>query len=106
MREAEACRESSAIGALLRREGLYASHLVTWRRQVKLGELKGLEPRARGRKAKKIDPLAKECDRLRREVARLKADLEEAHVILDFQKKVAGMLGVRLNRPSNDDAES
>ena len=105
LREADAC-EPGGIGALLRREGLYSSHLVTWRHQRDLGALKGLTPRRRGRKAKKVDPVAEECERLRRENARLAAELEQAHVIIDVQKKVAGMLGVRPSRPANDDTGS
>ena len=102
VREAEKCRGANAIGELLRREGLYSSHLVNWRKLVEQGQLAGLT-RKRGRKSKKADPSAKEMEKLRRENERLKADLEEARILLDFQKKVAGMLGVRLNRPPNAD---
>ena len=103
VREAERCRSDSAIGALLRREGLYSSHLVNWRKLAEQGQLEGLAARKRGRKGKKAGPSAKELEKLRRENDRLKADLAEARVLLDFQKKVAGMLGVRLNRPPNAD---
>jgi transposase len=106
VREAERCRSDSAIGALLRREGLYSSHLVNWRKLAEQGQLEGLAARKRGRKGKKSDPAAKELEKLRRENQKLKADLEEVRVLLDFQKKVAGMLGVRLNRPPTADDAS
>ena len=102
MREAEKCRGANAIGELLRREGLYSSHLVNWRKLAEQGQLAGLT-RKRGRKGKKADPVVKENEKLKRENERLKKDLEEVRVLLDFQKKVAGMLGVRLNRPPNAD---
>ena len=60
LREAEACRGSGEIGALLRREGLYSSYLTTWRRQQELGELEGLSPQKRGPKP---DPQAMELCR-------------------------------------------
>ncbi len=44
LREADACTAPGAIGALLRREGLYSSHLTTWRKQRERGELAGLTP--------------------------------------------------------------
>ena len=57
--EADGCKDvPGAIGALLRREGLYSSHLTTWRKQRERGELDGLRPKKRGRKAKPINPLA------------------------------------------------
>jgi transposase-like protein len=60
LQEADACTEPGQVGALLRREGLYSSHLVTWRRARESGELAGLEAKKRGPKAKEVNPLAKE----------------------------------------------
>jgi transposase-like protein len=91
LQEADACTQSGEIGALLRREGLYSSHLNTWRHQRARGELQGLTPAKRGRKA---DPQAAENARLLRETVRLKAQLARAELIIDVQKKVSQLLGL------------
>ena len=93
--QAEACRDDGAIGALLRREGLYSSHLTTWRRQKEQGELDALAPKKRGRKST-ANPLAEENQRLRKENARLSHRLEQAELIIDVQKKVSALLGISL----------
>lgn len=90
--EAEGCTESGAVGALLRREGLYSSHLSKWRAQYRSGALDGLRDDKRGRKAKK-HPLEDEVARLRKENARLSGRIEQAEAIIEIQKKVAAMLG-------------
>jgi transposase-like protein len=77
------------MGALLRREGLYSSHLTTWRRQREAGELAGLTPKKRGRKK---DKEAAELARLRRENERLRKQLEQAELIIAAQKKLAQAL--------------
>ena len=100
LKEADRC-SAGEIGALLRREGLYSSHLTGWRRQRDLGELEALSPKKRGRKAKPISPLAKENERLRREVEALGRRLTQAELIIDVQKKIAGLLGIPLNPPEN-----
>jgi transposase len=91
LQEAEACTQRGEVGALLRREGLYSSHLTTWRHQRQRGELQGLTPAKRGRK---VDPLAAENARLQREAERLKAQLTRAELIIDVQKKVSQLLGL------------
>lgn len=93
--QAEACRDDGAIGALLRREGLYSSHLTTWRRQKEQGELDALAPKKRGRKST-ANPLTEENQRLRKENARLSRRLEQAELIIDVQKKVSALLGISL----------
>jgi len=93
--QAEACRDDGAIGALLRREGLYSSHLTTWRRQKEQGELDALTPKKRGRKST-TNPLTEENQRLRKENARLSRRLEQAELIIDVQKKVSALLGISL----------
>ena len=93
--QAEACRDAGAIGALLRREGLYSSHLTTWRRQKEQGELDALAPKKRGRKST-ANPLAEENHRLRKENAHLSRRLEQAELIIDVQKKVSALLGISL----------
>ena len=67
--EADACTEAGQFGELLRREGLYSSHLTTWRRQRDKGALAGLTPKQRGRKARPKNPLADEVARLQRETS-------------------------------------
>jgi transposase-like protein len=80
---------------LLRREGLYSSHLVTWRRERQAGILQGLTPQRRGPKSKR-NPLAEENQKLRRENQRLSEELRKAEIIIDVQKKVAALLGTPL----------
>ena len=93
--QAEACRDDGAIGSLLRREGLYSSHLTTWRRQKEQGGLDALSPKKRGRKST-ANPLAEENQRLYAQVARLSRRLEQAELIIDVQKKVSALLGISL----------
>jgi len=92
LEEADRCTETGQVGALLRREGLYSSHLTTWRRQRDKGVLKGLSPQKRGRKRK--DELEREVVRLQRENERLQASLEQAETIIDVQKKLSRLLGL------------
>jgi len=91
LQEADGCRAPGEVGALLRREGLYSSHLNTWRRQRQQGELAGLTPAKRGRK---VDAQAAEIAQLKRENERLQAQLERAELIIDVQKKLSQMLGL------------
>jgi transposase-like protein len=92
------------LGELLRREGLYSSHLSTWRRQRDEGALAGLAPKRRGRKPKPKNPLADENDQLRRENRRLKEQLRQAELIIDVQKKVSEMLNIPLKTPDGEEA--
>ena len=80
------------VGALLRREGLYSSHLVTWRRERRAGVLEALKPRKRGPRSER-NPLAEENQKLRRQVGQLAEKLRKAEIIIDVQKKVAALLG-------------
>jgi len=102
--EADACTEPGMLGELLRREGLYSSHLTTWRRQRDEGALAGLTPKRRGRKAKPKNPLADEVARLQREKQRLKEQLRQAELIIDVQKKVSEMLSIPLKTPDGEEA--
>jgi transposase-like protein len=106
LQEADACAESGQVGALLRREGLYSSHLTTWRQARERGELEGLAPKKRGPKAQEPNPLAKELAAERREVARLKAENAKLQIICDVQKKVSLLLGVTLPTIPDDDESS
>jgi transposase-like protein len=91
LRELDGSQGTGETGALLRREGLYSSHLTSWRRQRERGELDGLAPQKRG---PKMDPQAVELTKLERENERLRERLRQAELIIDVQKKVAQMLGV------------
>jgi transposase-like protein len=87
-----AAAQPGAIGALQRREGLYSSHLVTWRREREAGMLKGLTPHKRGPKSKR-NPQDEEMEKLRRENQRLTEQLRKAEIVIDVQKKVGALLG-------------
>jgi transposase-like protein len=91
--EADAARGSGGIGAVLRRHGLYSSHLTKWRQERKSGILEGLAPQKRGPKSK-TNPLTAENQKLRRDNDRLTDRLRKAEIIIDVQKKVAMLLGI------------
>jgi transposase-like protein len=93
LREADECIPGG-LAAMLRREGLYSSHLITWRKQREAGEIAGLEPRKRGKKPVPRNPLAGEVERLRRENERLQKRLRQAETIIDVQKKLCDALGL------------
>lgn len=92
------------IGALLRREGLYSSHLATWRRQREEGALAALQPKKRGPKSKRPSAEVQRIAQLEREVERLRHRLKQAETIIEFQKKVHEILGIPLTTPPSDDA--
>ena len=89
--EADACTTPTQRGALVRREGLYSSHLTAWRRQRAHGILDGLAPKKRGAKP---DPLALENAQLRHENQRLEQQLQRAEMIIEVQKKLSQLLGL------------
>lgn len=91
--QADEGRGEGAIGALLRREGLYSSHLTTWRRQREQGALAALSQK-RGRQSK-FHPLAEENARLKAENERLARRLEQAETIIEVQKKVSTLFGIQ-----------
>ncbi len=95
--EADAATEPGAIGALLRREGLYSSHLTTWR-QERADGINQAFSRKRGPKIRR-DVTAEENARLRRQNERLTEELRKAHLIIDVQKKVAALLGRPIQTP-------
>src|SRR2546426_3537007 len=80
VREADRCTKPGELGALLRREGLYSSHLTTWRAARDRGELAGLAPKPRGPKATPPDPRDKKIAEQEREVVRWKQRSEERRV--------------------------
>lgn len=104
LEEAADCKgRPGAMGALLRREGLYSSHLTTWRKQREKGELDGLAPKKRGRKARPVNPLVRQVRELEVENRRLQKQLDKAETIISFQKKLSEMLGVPLHQKENDE---
>ena len=97
LRKADGCTGHGELGALLRKEGLYSSHLITWRQQRE----RGLTPKQRGRKPVSVDPQLK---RLEQENRRLTTRLQKAEALIDFQKKVAALLQIPLKpMPSDED---
>ena len=92
LKEAEACKGTSQCGALLRREGLYSSHLTTWRRQAEKGSLEALFPRKRGPKTAHPNPLKKRVENLEKETQRLRHQLKQAEIIIEVQKKMSEIL--------------
>ena len=98
LRAAEHC-STGELGALLRREGLYSSHLTTWRRQREAGQLAGLAPQKRGPKP---NPQADDLARLRRENERLQTRLQQAEAIIDAQKKLAQLFSLSLPTEPNE----
>jgi transposase len=102
LHEADRCTQPGQIGALLRRERLYSSHLVDWRRQRDAGALQALT-RTRGRKP--AAPARVEAERLRRENERLRGRLAQAEKIIEIQGKVSELLGIPLD-PASDDEQS
>ncbi len=96
LKRAEACTAPGSLGAMLRAEGLYSSHLATWRRQRDAGELAGLTPKKRGRKRVEVDARDRKIVELQRENAKLAARAERAEALVELQKKVASLLGTPL----------
>jgi len=101
LRKADACTQLGQLGALLRKEGLYSSHIVTWRKQREAG----LTPKKQGRPVT-IDPRVRQLERekagLEATTRRLERRLQRAETIIAFQKKVAELLGIPL-KPLVDD---
>jgi transposase len=96
VREADRCTTPGAIGALLRREGLYSSHLRTWRAARDRGELEGLAPKRRGPKAVAPDPRDKKIAEQEREIGKWRKRAERAEALVEVQKKLAILLGTPL----------
>ena len=95
VREADGCKSPGAVGALLRREGLYSSHLTVWRAARERGELAG-QPRKRGPVPQPPDPRDKKITELERETVRWRTRAERAEALVELQKKLAALLGTPL----------
>ncbi len=98
--EIDACTKPGEIGAVLRREGLFSSHLVEWRAVRARGELEALAPKKRGPEAAPApDARAREIDDLKRQLAKATIRAERAEALIEIQKKVAALLGTPLEDP-------
>jgi len=104
LEQADRCVNSGAIGALLRREGLYSSHLTTWRREREAGALAALG-KQRGRKAK-ATPEQRRIAALEAKNARLQRELEQARTIISVQKKLCTLLGLPTAEEALEDTGS
>ena len=100
--QADACHQTGELGALLRREGLYSSSLALWRHQRQQGILTGLTPRTRGRKPDQQSQLVADNEQLKRQNQKLSKRLQQAEIIIEFQKKLAEVLGIPLKGDSNE----
>jgi transposase-like protein len=87
LKKVESCMERGQLGALLRRERLYSTNLIAWKRQLEKGTLEALSPRKRGPKGKRPDPSARRIAELERENQRLEKKLRQAETIIEVQKK-------------------
>ena len=96
LKEAAACTERGSVGALLRREGIYSSHLVDWRAAAERGELAALTPKRRGPVPKVVDGRDKQIADLERQIARMTRRAERAEALVELQKKVSEILGIAL----------
>jgi transposase len=95
VREADGCKTPGAVGALLRREALYSSHLTTWRAARERGELAGA-PKKRGPARRVVDPRDKQLAEQAREISRWQKRAERAEALVELQKQVAALLGTPL----------
>jgi transposase-like protein len=102
LQEVDACKEPGQIGALLRKEGLYSSHLGKWRKLREQGQLEALS-QSRGRKPDPDTLLKQQVRQLEREKARLQRKLRQAEAIIEVQKKVSEILGISLATPEDDE---
>jgi transposase len=106
LRTADACAGAGEVGTVLRRAGLYSSHLTTWRRQRDAGSLAALAPKKRGRPAEPSSPLARRIAELERDNAALTRRLHQAETIIDVQKKLCTLLGIPPPPPASDGSAS
>jgi len=94
LREAAACSAPGEIGALLRREGLYSSHLSHWRREIEVQENVVLSAKRRGPKPDALRAEARRIEALERDLVRVCQKLERAEQIIEAQKKLCDLLGL------------
>ena len=102
LEQADRCTNYGDIGALLRREGLYSSHLTNWRRQREEGALGGLAPRKRGRKPDPATAERRVIAKLSKENERLRGQLKKAQTIIEVQKKLSEILEISMDDPGKE----
>ncbi len=102
LQETDSCTKSGQVGAILRREGLYTSHLSSWRVQRDAGALGALSPKKRGPRKAESNPLAPQVAQLQKDKTRLEKKLKQAEAIIEFQKKIAAMLDIPMS-PFDDE---
>jgi len=105
---ADGCKAHGELGALLRREGIYSSHVASWRKQR---DQNALAPAKRGRRpddteTKAAKALAEEVKKLRKEKGKLERKLKRAELLIDIQKKVSEILGIPLKSLEDDESDS
>jgi transposase len=104
LRELDAVTAPGQVGEVLRREGLYSSHIVDWRKKREAGELQGLAAQKQGRPKRPHNPLEPKVAEFERKAARLEEELRKARIIIEVQKKVSEMLGILPTDSSGKDA--
>lgn len=97
------CTLPGEVGALLRREGIYRSHIIRWRLQLKKGALMNLQPKKRGVKAKVVNPEVHKIAALEKEKAKLQKDLKKAHALIELQKKISDIMGLSMTISKGDE---
>ena len=102
LKQADACKRAGELGALLRREGLYSSHVANWRRQREQGALRDMRGRRRGPTPRPSDPRGMQ---LEAENRRLERKLQRAETIIALQKKVAEILEIPLKPLDTDETD-
>jgi transposase len=102
LREVAACKGPGEVGALLRREGLYSSHLTYWRKEAVRGELAALTPKKRGPQPKVVDVRDRQLAEQQREITRWRKRAERAEALVEVQKKVSQLLGIALPTPEDE----
>ncbi len=105
LEEADAAKgDLGRVGEILRREGLYSSHLTEWRRARERGQLAGLAPKRRGPVGRRPDPKDRRIAELEGDIRKLRARAERAEALVELQKKVSEILGIPL--PESDGTKS
>jgi transposase-like protein len=104
LKEADACTERGELGELLRREGIYSSHLATWRAQREQQGLTGLQPKRPGPKPAK-DAKDRRIEQQEKRIAKLEKELRISKGLIDLQIKAHEILGIALPRVEDSEID-